>query len=137
MLITCERRICIICGSLAGSYYCRECEQKDWPEPPAASTEDKDIVKRSKLAPLVQSVMNGKWKEVEALLAQKADPLTKDPTGNLIVYHAIAKENENIMKVFLEKAPGALMHQNPELKGANCLHLACEQENLKVCRLLP
>ena len=138
MLISSEQsKICIVCGGLdTSSYYCRACEQSDWPElypcsSSPASTEDA-AVKRPQVPPFARSVLSKNSKEVETLLAQKADPLTKDRNGKPVIFQAILAGNVSMMKVFVEKAPKSVVHQNPECNGANCLHVACEHGNIKV-----
>jgi hypothetical protein len=139
MLITAEQtKFCIICGGLdTSSFYCKACEEKDWPEPSPVLTDD-PVVKLPKLHPLARSAAAGKWKEVESLLAQKADPFTMDhQEGMPVIYRAVIAGNESIVKAFIEKAPRSVVYANPSFKGTNCLHIACDKGHLKVTEKLP
>ena len=142
-------RLCILCGDLIqDSYYCNECESKDWmlaEQSAVNETSSKShrnaqrnkftLASTSNQPLIIRQAVDGTVRDIEKLLLAKADVCETDSTGNTALHYAIVADNREVVKFLVTKFPNELLPKT-SLTDNSVLHVACSEGQNETFQLL-
>ena len=133
-------RLCITCGNLnEHSFYCEECETRDWPVDDKSKKGKKLKISKSSLESvdlpdIIGKAALNKFKDVEKLLSAKADAMVTSRDGLTPLSIAIELGHRDVVSSLIAKAPQDVLYMMTE--DQTSLQKACLRGQTSIVHLL-